>query len=110
VREPLFDRSEQMKRTMGAGLALMMVACGVLVWAVAAAFGASTILLTSATAFTALKLAGAAYLVYLGIATLRARDVPMGERGGDVDRLPARTAWLRLLPPLPRRRTTCSFR
>ncbi len=78
-----------------AGVATSLGICsGVLVWAVAAALGASTILLTSATAFTALKLAGAAYLVYLGIATLRSRDVPMGDRGGDADRLPARRAWL----------------
>ena len=78
-----------------AGVATSLGICsGVLVWALAAAFGASTILLTSATAFMALKLAGAAYLVYLGIVTLRSRDVPMGDAGGDVDGLPARRAWL----------------
>ena len=79
----------------GAGVATSLGICsGVLVWAVAAALGASTILLTSATAFTALKLAGAAYLVYLGIATLRARDVPMTQAGEHAAGLPIGRAWL----------------
>ncbi len=71
-----------------AGFATSFGACtGILGWALAAAFGVAALLATSATAFTVLKLAGAAYLVYLGIATLRARDpaVPAGaERGSGV--------------------------
>jgi threonine/homoserine/homoserine lactone efflux protein len=59
----------------GAGVATSLgICCGVLGWAVAAGVGVSTILATSAVAFTVLKLIGAAYLIYLGISALRAPD------------------------------------
>jgi threonine/homoserine/homoserine lactone efflux protein len=55
-----------------AGFATSFGICtGILGWAVAAALGIATILATSSIAFTVLKLAGAAYLIYLGISTLR---------------------------------------
>jgi RhtB (resistance to homoserine/threonine) family protein len=44
---------------------------GLLVWAVAAALGIAALLHASAPAFTVLKLAGAAYLVWLGLRALR---------------------------------------
>ncbi|HPI91837.1 MAG TPA: LysE family translocator [Deltaproteobacteria bacterium] len=46
---------------------------GAFVHALAAAFGLSAILMTSAEAFTVVKYAGAAYLIYLGIQALRSR-------------------------------------
>jgi threonine/homoserine/homoserine lactone efflux protein len=44
---------------------------GLLVWALAAALGIAALLHASGTAFTLLKLAGAAYLVWLGLRALR---------------------------------------
>ncbi len=57
------------------------VAAGILAWAVAATFGVGVLLERSSTAFTILKLAGAAYLAYLGLRSLLSKapadaDVP----------------------------------
>jgi threonine/homoserine/homoserine lactone efflux protein len=78
-----------------AGFATSVGICtGILGWAVAAALGVSTLLATSAAGFTALKPAGAAYLIYLGIATLRAHDAPVLAGTDDAARLPWQRAWL----------------
>ncbi|MET0135843.1 MAG: LysE family translocator [Kibdelosporangium sp.] len=60
-------RSEGMRSVVGNGI-------GACAHVVAAAFGLSAVLATSATAFTVVKLIGAAYLVYLGLQALFGKD------------------------------------
>ena len=61
-------------------MAALGIAAGCAVHALAAAFGLAALLAWSATAFTVLKWAGAAYLVWLGIGMLRQawRGAPVG--------------------------------
>ncbi len=47
------------------------VATGFLVWSVAVATGLATLLAASATTYTAIKLVGVAYLIFLGLVSLR---------------------------------------
>jgi threonine/homoserine/homoserine lactone efflux protein len=65
-----------------AGLASVAgIHLGTLVHVAAATVGLSALIVASATAFTAVKLAGAAYLVYVGVRKLLGRDEPRLEPG-----------------------------
>ena len=57
------------------------IAGGLMTWSLLAVAGIAAILAASAVAFTVLKVAGAVYLVYLGISTLRRDDAPDQEPG-----------------------------
>jgi threonine/homoserine/homoserine lactone efflux protein len=60
--------------TRGGVAAALGIGAGALLHTVAAALGISAILMTSALAFTVLKWAGVAYLVYIGVQMLLTRE------------------------------------
>jgi RhtB (resistance to homoserine/threonine) family protein len=66
------------------------VCTGAMIHVLAAAFGISAILAASATAFTVVKLAGAAYLIWLGIRALQSKGLALST---DTAATPPATAW-----------------
>jgi threonine/homoserine/homoserine lactone efflux protein len=60
------------------------ISVGLIVWGLASAFGVAAVLAASSTVFTALKIAGGIYLVYLGVQTFRAL-----RRNGPIERTSA---------------------
>ncbi len=70
------------------------VEVGTLVHIIAAALGVSLVLARSATAFTTVKLIGAAYLIYLGIKALRGEDA-IGKEETSQDEVLPRALFLR---------------
>lgn len=56
---------------LAGAIAALGIGAGCIVHITAAAFGLSAVLAASASAFTLLKLAGAAYLIYIGVSLLR---------------------------------------
>jgi threonine/homoserine/homoserine lactone efflux protein len=68
-------------------VAALGIVCGCFVHVFAAAFGVGALLATSATAFSLLKWAGGAYLVWMGVRLLLARATPPAING-----LPANVA------------------
>jgi threonine/homoserine/homoserine lactone efflux protein len=59
-----------------AALTVAGVLCGLSVWVTAAALGMAALLHASENAYLALRVVGAAYLLWLGVQTLRSRSVP----------------------------------
>ena len=80
-QDTLYIVGRSMAQGRRAGLlSVLGIVSGSVVHTLAAAWGLSAILATSSTAFTALKAAGAAYLVYLGIRMLsRRREAEMSQ-------------------------------
>lgn len=83
-------------RAPGIGTALG-VSAGQLIWALATAIGLVAVLLASEPVFRAVRLAGAAYLIWLGLHSVRAaaaarRPAPTGETAGV--RLSSRAAFV----------------
>jgi len=71
----LYITSRSIGLGRAAGLVSAMgIAVGTLFHVAAATLGLSALLVSSASAFTFVKYAGAAYLIYLGVRTLRSRD------------------------------------
>jgi len=71
----IIARSVQQGRRAGI-VSSLGVEVGTLIHVGAAAFGISALLMSSAVAFSMVKYAGAAYLIYLGIKTLLTREKP----------------------------------
>src|ERR1700752_377613 len=63
----------------GGAVAAIGLSCGCLVHVFASAIGLSALLMASSTAFTMLKLAGAAYLLITGVQMLLSRSRPLTE-------------------------------
>ena len=68
----LVTRNALLHGRAAAQAAAIGVNVGILVWTFAAALGLAAVIAASAAAFTVIKLAGAVYLVYLGVQALRA--------------------------------------
>jgi threonine/homoserine/homoserine lactone efflux protein len=81
----IVSRSLAEGRTAGIVSALGIQAGG-LVHVIAATIGVSALLASSATAFSIVKYAGAAYLIYLGVRRLREPDHPADGTDGAVPR------------------------
>jgi threonine/homoserine/homoserine lactone efflux protein len=77
----LVTRNALMHGRRAAVMTAFGINVGILFWVLAAALGLAAVVSTSATAFAAIKLAGAVYLVYLGVQALRSTRTDRPENG-----------------------------
>jgi threonine/homoserine/homoserine lactone efflux protein len=75
----LVTRNALMHGRRAAVMTAFGINVGILFWVLGAALGLAAVVSTSATAFAAIKLAGAAYLVYLGLQALRSARTDRAE-------------------------------
>jgi hypothetical protein len=103
----LVTRNALMHGRRAAVMTAFGINVGILFWVLAAALGLAAVVSTSTTAFAAIKLAGAAYLVYLGVQALRSArtDRPESEpirrtarQANDRGHQRACTGWARHTP------------
>ncbi|MFF8597951.1 LysE family translocator [Streptomyces sp. NPDC015232] len=88
------DMAVVTRRAVAAGrrdglLTVAGITSGLLVWGVLSVAGLAAVLAASATAYTVVKLAGAAYLVFLGVQALRAARRGGPARSGSAEPAPA---------------------
>jgi threonine/homoserine/homoserine lactone efflux protein len=88
----IVSRSVSQGRRAGL-VSVLGIETGALLHVIAAAVGVSALVASSATAFTVLKYAGAAYLVYLGIRKLRERPSEPSSGGDARGRTDRRLFW-----------------
>src|SRR4029450_12758644 len=69
----LVTRNALMYGRRAAVLTALGINVGIFIWVMAAALGLAAVGATSARVFTAIKLAGAVYLIYLGVQAFRSR-------------------------------------
>jgi threonine/homoserine/homoserine lactone efflux protein len=80
----LYITSRSISLGRAAGLASAMgIAVGTMFHVAAATLGLSALLVSSSTAFQLVKFAGAAYLIYLGIRTMRSGDAAMPDASAE---------------------------
>jgi threonine/homoserine/homoserine lactone efflux protein len=93
-QDMLYVLSRSLAQGRFAGVCSAVGVClGILVHTALAALGVGAILQASEALFLALKLAGAAYLVYLGVRLLLAREAGIAAPGGGAARSPLRLVW-----------------